>query len=307
MWRKDHDTNDDNIDNVGDDALAGFLVPRAEVLALVDAALREDVGRGDVTTEATVPMDRTARAVMLAKAPGRVAGLPVAAAVFTRLDPRVGFTAVVPEGAMVTAPPAAIAYVQGPARALLTGERVALNIVQRISGVATLTARCATTVEGTRARILDTRKTTPGMRLLDKYAVRMGGGHNHRSGLDDGVLIKDNHIRAAGGVTAAIAAARRYAQPLLKIEVEVRGLDELDEALAAGADIVLLDNMAPDLLRAAVARTDGRALLEASGGITPDNLRAIAETGVDYISLGALTHSAPALDISLDITDTDQD
>jgi len=283
------------------DPLAGFPVPRAEIERLIDAALAEDIGPGDVTTLATVAPEAEAIAHMLAKAPGRIVGLPVAAAVFARLDPRIQFEFMAAEGTSISMLPQVIAGISGPARSILTGERVALNIVQRLSGVATMAARCAKAIEGTRARILDTRKTTPGMRALEKYAVRMGGGHNHRTGLYDGILIKDNHIRAAGGITAAVAAARRYAQPLVRVEVEVSTRAELDEALAAGADMILLDNMKPSMLREAVALVDGRALLEASGGITLQNLREVAETGVDFISLGAITHSAPALDISLDI------
>ena len=287
------------------DPLAGFPVPRAEIERLIDAALAEDIGPGDVTTLATVAPEAQAFAEMLAKAPGRIVGLPVAAAVFARLDPRIEFQMLIDEGASITWQPQRIATISGPARSILTGERVALNIVQRLSGVATMAARCAKAVEGTRARILDTRKTTPGMRALEKYAVRMGGGHNHRTGLYDGILIKDNHIRAAGGITAAIRAARRYAQPLVRVEVEVSTRIELEEALEAGADMILLDNMRTSMLRTAVELAAGRALLEASGGITLQNLREVAETGVDFISLGAITHSAPALDISLDIIDGD--
>jgi len=283
------------------DPLAGFPVPRAEIERLIDAALAEDIGPGDVTTLATVAPEAQAFAEMLAKAPGRIVGLPIAAAVFARLDPQVEFQALVAEGMSIDRLPREIANIRGPARSILTGERVALNIVQRLSGVATMAARCAKVVEGTRARILDTRKTTPGMRALEKYAVRMGGGHNHRTGLYDGILIKDNHIRAAGGITAAIRAARRYAQPLVRVEVEVSTRIELEEALEAGADMILLDNMRTSMLRTAVELAAGRALLEASGGITLQNLHEVAETGVDFISLGAITHSAPALDISLDL------
>ncbi len=283
------------------DPLAGFPVPRVEIERLIDAALAEDIGPGDVTTLATVAPEAEATAHMLAKAPGRIAGLPVAAAAFARLDPRVQFEFMAAEGTSISMLPQIIATIHGPARSILTGERVALNIVQRLSGVAAMAARCAKAVEGTKARVLDTRKTTPGMRALEKYAVRMGGAHNHRTGLYDGILIKDNHIRAAGGITAAVGAARRYAQPLVRVEVEVSTRAELDEALEAGADMILLDNMKPSMLREAVALVDGRALLEASGGITLQNLREVAETGVDFISLGAITHSAPALDISLDI------
>jgi len=293
----------------GIDPLVGFPVSRAAIDRLIDAALDEDIGPGDVTTLSTVPASRRAAAVMLAKAPGTIAGLPVAAAVFARVDPRINFTLVVDDGAVVKGQRDVIARLAGPARSILTGERVALNIVQRLSGVATLTARCVAAVEGTNTRILDTRKTTPGLRALEKYAVRMGGGSNHRTGLYDGVLIKDNHIRAAGGIAAAVASARHALQPLLRVEVEVSTMDELDEALVAAADMILLDNMTLEMLREAAARvrnwTGLRPSLEASGGMTLEKLRVVAETGVDFISLGALTHSASALDISLDITGED--
>jgi nicotinate-nucleotide pyrophosphorylase (carboxylating) len=284
---------------------AGEVAPPAELEALIDRALQEDIGRGDVTTEAIVPADLMAQAVMLAKAPGRIAGLPVAAAVFKRLDTRVRWEALVAEGTTVEEVPTAIARLSGPARAILSGERVALNLVQRLSGIATLAGRCAAAVEGTGARVLDTRKTTPGLRTLEKYAVRAGGGQNHRFGLYDGVLIKDNHIRAAGGIATAVAAVRGRVPPGLRVEVEARTLAEVAEAVASGAEIILLDNMTPALLREAVALVEGRALLEASGGVTLSTVRQVAETGVDYVSLGLLTHSAPALDISLDITHTE--
>jgi nicotinate-nucleotide pyrophosphorylase (carboxylating) len=272
-------------------------------LALIDLALAEDVGTGDVTTQATVPDDRAATGQFLVKQDGVLSGMAVVAAVYERVDPRVVVTPLVADGTEVRRGEV-VATVEGPARALLTGERVALNFLQRLSGVATVTARYAREVEGTRARIIDTRKTTPGMRTLQKQAIRDGGGHNHRMGLADGVLIKDNHLAAIGGpdrVTRAIQTARAFAPHTLKIEVEVTTLDELDEALAAGADVVLLDNMDVATMAEAVRRTAGRALLEASGGITLDTLRAIAETGLDLISAGALTHSAPALDISLEL------
>ena len=272
--------------------------------ALIDLALAEDIGGGDVTTRATVASDRRARGTLLAKASGVVSGLDVAAAVFHRVDPSVAFTPLVDDGERVDAR-RPIATVEGAARSLLVGERTALNILQRLSGVATLTAAFVEAVVGTSARIVDTRKTTPGMRALEKAAVRHGGGHNHRFGLADGVLIKDNHLAAIGGpnrVARAVRLARAAAPHTLRIEVEVTTLAELDEALGAGADVVLLDNMDMADLAEAVRRTAGRALLEASGGVTLDSVRAIAETGVDLISVGALTHSAPALDISLDFS-----
>lgn len=270
--------------------------------ALIDLALAEDIGAGDVTTAATIPPGARASGVMLAKSPGVLSGLEVAAAVFRRVDPSVRFTPLVADGDRV-ADRQPLAEVEGPAASLLIGERTALNLVQRLSGVATLTARFVEAVAGTGARIVDTRKTTPGMRWLEKAAVRHGGGSNHRYNLADGVLIKDNHLAAVGGpdrVARAVHLARERVPHGLKVEVEVTTLDELDEALAAGADIVLLDNMDIPTLAEAVRRTAGRALLEASGGVTLERVRAIAETGVDLISVGALTHSAGSLDISLD-------
>ena len=271
-------------------------------LALIDLALAEDIGSGDITTLATVPADRQATGQFLVKQPGVISGLAVVAAVYARVDPRVVVEPLVTDGTAVEAG-TIIATVHGPARALLSGERVALNFLQRLSGVATVTAEYTRRVAGTRARIIDTRKTTPGMRTLQKQAIRDGGGHNHRLGLADGVLIKDNHLAAIGTadrIAQAISAARERAPHTLKIEVEVTSLDELQQALDAGADVVLLDNMDAPTMAEAVRITAGRALLEASGGITLDTVREIAETGVDLISVGALTHSAPALDVSLD-------
>lgn len=272
----------------------------AEVQAIIRLALAEDVGRGDITTEATVAPETAATADLVQKATGVLCGLPVVEAVFAALDPRVQVIALAAEGSWSDQPRRAVARIEGPAAAILTGERTALNLLQRLSGVATASRRAAELVAGTAAEVIDTRKTTPGMRVLEKYAVRVGGCRNHRAGLDDGFLIKENHIRAAGGITVAVQAALRRAAPGQRVEVEVTNLTELDEALAAGADLILLDNFEPDELRAAVARTDGRVRLEASGGITLANLAAIARTGVDYISLGALTHSAGVLDFSLD-------
>jgi len=271
-------------------------------LPIVDLALAEDLGTGDVTTRATIAPDVQATGTILAKAPGVVSGLPVAAAVFARVDPAIEVRPLTADGERVAAGDA-LADVAGPAAGLLAGERVALNFLQRLSGVATETARYVEAVAGTGARIVDTRKTTPGLRALEKAAVRHGGGHNHRVGLADGVLIKDNHLAALGGpdaVARAVGLARERAPHTLRIEVEVTSLDELRQALEAGADVVLLDNMGPALLREAVALTAGRALLEASGGVTLATVRAVAETGVGLVSVGALTHSAPALDISLD-------
>ncbi|MDP9363020.1 MAG: carboxylating nicotinate-nucleotide diphosphorylase [Chloroflexota bacterium] len=271
-------------------------------LPIVDLALAEDLGTGDVTTRATIAPDVQATGTIVAKAAGVVSGLPVAAAVFARVDPAIEVRHLTADGERVEAGNVLV-DVAGPAAGLLAAERVALNFLQRLSGVATATARYVEAVAGTGARIVDTRKTTPGMRALEKAAVRHGGGHNHRVGLADGVLIKDNHLAALPGpdaVARAVRLAREHAPHTLRIEVEVTTLGELHQALAAGADVVLLDNMEPSLLREAVAVTAGRALLEASGGVTLATVRAVAETGVDLVSVGALTHSAPALDISLD-------
>ena len=272
----------------------------ADVQAIVRLALAEDIGRGDLTTEATVPPDARAQAEILQKAAGVVCGLPVVEAVFAALDPRVRLTPCVAEGSFDAAR-RVVARVEGPAGAILSGERTALNFLQRLSGVATASRRATQLVAGTQARVIDTRKTTPGLRVLEKYAVRVGGASNHRAGLDDGFLIKENHIRAAGGITPAVRAAQRRAAPGQVVEVEVTSLDELEEALAAGATLILLDNFSLAQMRAAVAQTRGRARLEASGGISLDNLADVARTGVDYVSLGALTHSAGVLDFSLEV------
>jgi nicotinate-nucleotide pyrophosphorylase (carboxylating) len=274
----------------------GYNLAVREIIRL---ALAEDIGRGDLTTEATIPVDAQATAEIEQKAPGVLCGLPVIEAVFAELDPRVEVIRRAEEGSWGDR--RVVARLQGPARSILTGERTALNFVQRLSGVATASYRAREAVAGTRATVLDTRKTTPGHRVLEKYAVRVGGCRNHRAGLDDAVLIKENHIRAAGGIAAAVAAARTRIGPAQQIEVEVTNPAELDEALAAGAELILLDNHTLDGLRAAVAQTVGRARLEASGGITLDNLAAVAGTGVDFISLGALTHSAGAIDFSLEV------
>jgi nicotinate-nucleotide pyrophosphorylase (carboxylating) len=266
---------------------------------IVAAALAEDVGEGDVTTEATVDADARGTAQLLVKEPGVVCGLEVAAAVFGAVDRDVHFEPLVEDGSRVEVT-TAVAVVTGPLRAILTGERVALNFVARLSGIATLTRRYVDAVEGTGAAILDTRKTTPGLRLLEKHAVATGGGRNHRVGLFDAVLIKDNHLRAAGSVAVAVERARAATD--LPIEVECDTLAQVAEALEAGVDALLLDNMQPAELREAVALARGRARLEASGGITLDNVRAVAETGVDEISIGALTHSARSLDVSLEVT-----
>jgi nicotinate-nucleotide pyrophosphorylase (carboxylating) len=266
----------------------------------VRQALEEDLGRaGDVTTDSIVPSDATARAVIAAREPGVVAGLVAGALAFTLIDPAIRVTAKAPDGSAV-AKGDVIAELDGPARGLLTGERVALNFLGHLSGVASATHALVEAIAGTKARIICTRKTTPGLRVLEKYAVRCGGGLNHRFGLDDAVLVKDNHIQAAGGVAEAIRALRGKTGPLVKIEIEVDTLDQLKIALAEGADAILIDNMAPETMREAVAIAKGRASLEASGGITLARVRSVAESGVDFISSGALTHSARSLDIGLD-------
>lgn len=275
---------------------------RAGWEAIVDLALAEDIGAGDITTRATVPAGSHARGTLLAKADGVISGLDAAAYAFHRVDPAVSFRPCVEDGTHVSAG-TVIAEVSGEARSVLTAERVALNLLQRLSGVATETAHYVEAAAGAGAQIVDTRKTTPGLRVLEKAAVRHGGGHNHRAGLADGVLIKDNHLAAIGGpdrVTRTVRQARAHVPHTLKIEVEVTTLAEVEEALAAGADIILLDNMEISTMRRAVEFVAGRALLEASGNVRLDTVRAIADTGVDLISVGALTHSAPALDISLD-------
>jgi nicotinate-nucleotide pyrophosphorylase (carboxylating) len=274
------------------------VTPDAQPLHdLVLRALAEDLGGGDVTSSATVPAGTRAVATITQKAPGVVYGLDAAEATFRALDPEARVQRLGPEGTWRAAP-APVLEVTGDARALLSAERTALNFLQRLSGVATLTARCVAAIDGTGATILDTRKTTPGLRMLEKAAVVAGGGANHRAGLYDMVLIKENHATMAGGVGAAVRAARA-AFPDLPLEVECRTRAEVDEALHAGAPRILLDNMGPDELRATAAHVAGRAELEASGGIVFDTLRAHADTGVDFVSIGALTHSAPALDLSL--------
>lgn len=283
-------------------ALQAAVFPAsADVQAIIRLALDEDIGRGDITTESTVPRGAIATAEILQKAPGVVCGLPVVESVFSALDARAKVTAEVDEGSYSAERRRVVARIEGPADAILSGERTALNFLQRLSGVATASRKASELVAGTRARVIDTRKTTPGLRVLEKYAVRVGGASNHRAGLDDGFLIKENHIRAAGGITAAVTGAMHRAAPGQLVEVEVTSLAELDEALQAGARLILLDNFDVDLLRQAVAHTNGRARLEASGGIGLHNLAEVARTGVDFVSLGALTHSAGVLDFSLEV------
>lgn len=279
-------------------------IPRHELDEIVTRALAEDVAWGDLTTDALVPSILTARAEVLVKAGGVVAGLAVMARVFQLVDPTIAADFLASDGDRVQ-PGQVVARFTGPARALLTGERVALNFAQRLSGIATETRRYVDAVAGTNATIVDTRKTTPGLRSLEKYAVRMGGGQNHRRNLSDGILIKDNHLVAISGASGtlaqAVALGRKRWPHTVKVEVEVDRIDQIELALAAGADIVLLDNMDPPTMRTAVSLIGGRARTEASGGITLASVRAVAETGVDLISVGALTHSIRALDISLEL------
>lgn len=270
---------------------------------IVEHALHEDIGTGDLTTLAVIPVDAEITAHFRMREPGVVCGLPVIKAVFAALDPRVHVTLPIAEGANVAAG-MLIAVVHGPARAILSGERVALNLAQRMSGIATMTATYVAAVRVTRARILDTRKTTPGLRALEKYAVRTGGGTNHRFALYDGVMLKDNHLallKSHGiGLAEAVQRAKAAVGPMVRVEVEVESVADAVIAVEAGATMILLDNMPPAEMAQAVEAVAGRAELEASGGITLKSIRAVAESGVDYISVGALTHSARALDIGLD-------
>ena len=264
-------------------------------------ALAEDLGRaGDVTSAATIPAGARARVAIVARAPGRLAGLQLAEAAFRALDPDIRFEAAL-EDAAALSPGAVVARIEGPARAVLTGERTALNFLGHLSGVATATAAYADLIAHTKAKVCCTRKTTPGLRVFEKYAVRCGGGANHRFGLDDAILIKDNHIAVAGGIEPALRAAKAHAGHLVKIEIEVDDLEQLDLVIAEGADVVLLDNMNPETLREAVRRVSGRMLTEASGNVSLDTVAAIAESGVDLISVGRITHSAATLDLGLDV------
>ena len=266
---------------------------------LIKRALEEDVGYGDITTYHLIPREQRARGLFVAKTPGIVAGIKVSRAVFNHIDTASEFEIIKRDGEEIQAGDV-IAMVRGSARTLLTGERVALNFLQRLSGIATKTHRLVEMIASSHAQILDTRKTTPGLRVLEKYAVRIGGGRNHRYGLFDGAMIKDNHIRAVGSITKAVATLREKIPITVKIEVEVETLEQLREALEAQADIIMLDNMDVTMIKQAVQAAAGRAILEASGGINESNLVEVAGTGVDFISIGALTHSAPSLDISFD-------
>ena len=267
---------------------------------IIRLALAEDVGRGDITTTAVVDPEASARGAIVFRERGVLAGLPMVAMVYEMIDGQVQVLPSRRDGDVLLAGEIA-ARVQGPAWALLTGERVALNFLQRLSGIATMTAELVELVRPYPCQVVDTRKTAPGMRVLEKYAVRVGGGRNHRLGLDDAVLIKDNHVIAAGGIAQAVAAARAKAPLTARIEVEVESREQVEEALAAGADIIMLDNMAVDEMVQMAALVDGRALVEASGGITLDMIAAVAAAGVDFISVGAITHSSRALDVALDL------
>jgi len=267
---------------------------------LISRALIEDIGTGDITSEAIIPAERQAVARVWTKVDGIIAGLPVLELVYKQVDPTLQVELLVQDGYVATAG-TTLARVSGPARSILMGERLALNFLQRLSGIATRTSRLTEPIKFYQSRIVDTRKTTPGLRLLEKYAVRVGGGFNHRFGLYDAVLIKDNHIAVAGGIKEAVAAVRRRVGHTVKIEVEVETLEQLQEALESRADIIMLDNMPVEMMKEAVKLAHGKAILEASGGITEENIVEVAKTGVDYISIGAITHSVTVLDISLDI------
>ncbi len=277
------------------------LLTNPLVTGIIEMALNEDVGTGDITTETTIPADKTAYGRFIAKEDMIICGLEIAELVFHTVDKNIDFDANVKDGDFVKKGDC-IATVTGNARNVLTGERTALNLLQRMTGIATRTNEAVCCVEGTYAKIADTRKTTPGLRVLEKYAVRVGGGTNHRFNLADGILIKDNHIAVSGGITNAVKNARKTAPHTLKIEVEVENEEMLLEAIDAGADIIMLDNMTNDEMKKCVEITDGRALLEASGNMGDKDLRAVAQTGVDLISIGALTHSVKAADISLKFT-----
>lgn len=262
--------------------------------------LEEDIGTGDLTSEALIPEDAVTTGLIHSKDTGILCGVDVARRVFELLDPSLEFTALAKDGDTL-AYGTKIAEIKGSARSVLTGERLALNLLQHLSGVATQTKQLADIAKPYGTRVVDTRKTTPGLRQLEKYAVRVGGGHNHRLGLYDAILIKDNHIAVAGGVKEALARAKAYASHMTKIEIEVESLEQAREAVQGGADVIMLDNMAPEAMKECVAMIDHRAVVEASGGITANNLAAAAAAGVDVISVGALTHSVKAVDISLDV------
>lgn len=275
--------------------LPGFYIDE-----IIKTALKEDINYIDTTTDLVIPEGHKSSAALIAKAEGVLCGIEVAVRAFTMLDGGIRYSIFKKDGDRIK-PGDKIAVIEGPARALLKGERTALNLLQHMSGIATETDRCVQIVKGTKAAITDTRKTMPGLRALQKYAVAIGGGKNHRFNLSDGAMLKDNHIDAAGGITAAVRAVRERLGHMVRLEVETRNIDEVKEAIKAGADVIMLDNMTCEQMREAVKLAAGRVLLEASGGITGENLRAVAETGVDIISIGALTHSVKALDISMKI------
>jgi len=277
-----------------------YFLGMDNIKTFISNALREDIGPGDLTTEALIQPDIEGKAELIAKEPLILAGIEVAREVFHQVNQDINFLGRHPDGEDLSSS-TVIATISGPLRSLLTAERVALNLLQRLSGIATLTRQYVNGIEGTKARIVDTRKTTPGLRALEKYAVRIGGGKNHRFGLFDGILIKDNHIAAVGSLTEAVKKAREKAPHTLKIEVETENLDQVREAISAGAEIIMLDNMDIETMKEAVKLINGKALIEASGGISLNNVRQVAETGVDLISVGAITHSARSMDISMEI------
>jgi len=277
-----------------------YFLGMDNIKTFISNALREDIGPGDLTTEALIQPDIEGKAELIAKEPLILAGIEVAREVFHQVNQDINFLGRHPDGEDLSSS-TVIATISGPLRSLLTAERVALNLLQRLSGIATLTRQYVNGIEGTKARIVDTRKTTPGLRALEKYAVRIGGGKNHRFGLFDGILIKDNHIAAVGSLTEAVKRAREKAPHTLKIEVETENLDQVREAVSAGAEIIMLDNMDIETMKEAVKLINGKALIEASGGINLNNVRQVAETGVDLISVGAITHSARSMDISMEI------
>ncbi len=277
------------------------MLDKLSIQEIISKALIEDIGTGDITTNSTVPKEQMIHGKFIAKEEGIVCGLELAEMIFLKVNPDIQLDFKAQEGEQVVAGDV-IAEIKGPAIGVLTGERVALNFMQRLSGIATRTSKAVQQVKGTRAKITDTRKTTPGLRVLEKYAVKIGGGTNHRFNLADGVLIKDNHIVAAGGITHAVTAARKNIPHTLKVEVEVENFKQIEEALSAGADIIMLDNMDIPTMKQAVALIDGQALVEASGNMGDKDVKAVAQTGVDIISIGALTHTVKALDISLKFT-----
>lgn len=278
-----------------------LTIDNYQLKEIISRALAEDINAGDITTESIFPENQTGKAEIIAKDSGVAAGLPVAAAVFRALPGEISFVTTVEEGERIE-PGQVLARLTGPVKTILKGERTALNFLQRMSGIATETARFAAAVKDFPAKIVDTRKTTPGLRMLEKYAVRAGGGYNHRFDLHDMVLIKDNHIKAAGGISRAVTLVRERVSPYVKVEVEVETPEQAREALESQVDIIMLDNMPPEEMAAVVKAVSGRALLEASGNITLERVRDVAATGVDLISIGALTHSVKSLDISLEIS-----